>query len=111
MGKLDYNQFNFSGTVKHAMITSYGGLRLVLNQKVLGKYDTDLIVLCPSYTKETCEYCAGDELLIQNAVVFSNKNQYGVHIESENQIKRLELSPEDCDLGEERAEKKFEPYL
>lgn len=111
MAKLNFNQFNFSGTVKSAMITSYGGLRLVLSQKVLGRYDTDFIVLCPSYSADTCQYQEGDELHIQNAMVFSNKGQFGFHVESENQIKRLEISPEECDLGEERAEKKFEPYL
>lgn len=111
MAKLDFNQLNLSGTVKHAMITSYGGLRLVLNQMVLGKYDTDFIILCPSYSEETCMYRQGDELHIQNALVFSNKGQFGFYVESEKQIRRLEKSPEACDLGEERAEKKFEPYL
>lgn len=109
--KLDMNQLNFSGTVKEAQITSYGGLRMILSQRVLGRYDTDLIVLCPCYEKETCEYRPGDEVLLQNAILFKNKGQFGVHVPSEQQIRRLEHAPKDCDLGEERAEKKFERYL
>lgn len=111
MARLDFNQFNFSGTVKDAMITSYGGLRLVLTQKVMGQYDTEYIVLCPSYKEEECKYRPGDELFIESAIVFSNKGLFGFYIASEYQIKRLEVSAEDCDLGEEYAERKFEHFI
>ena len=111
MPKLNFNQFNCSGTVTSAMVNQAGALRLVITQTVLDRFPTEFIVICPSYSAEQSEYRPGDELHIQNAVVYSFKGQFAFWIESEKQIKRLELSPEECDLGEERAERKFEPYF
>lgn len=111
MAKLNFNQFNFSGTVLSATVNQVGALRIVLTQMALDRFPTEFIVMCPSYSAEQSEYGPGDELHIQNAIAYSFKGQFAFWIESEKQISRLEISPEECDLGEERAEKKFEPYI